>query len=204
MAKIIVTNDGKVVQEIALGTETIIMGRKADNAIHLDSQAVSGHHARVVSIGDDFFIEDLGSTNGTFVNTEKVFQKALEDGDLITLGNFTLRFINKPGNESAAHEPPKKLNGSSSQHAHLTVLNGHEQSSKIIPIKGKIVTLGKPGEHIAAISQHSDGFFFAHVDGGDNDATTILNNTPISSEGAQLQDNDVIEVAGVKMKFHSH
>jgi len=90
---ILTTSDGKE-QEFLLSKECITIGRKASNDIHIDNLSVSGNHAQVITILDDSFLEDLGSTNGTYVNSKLVKKHALEHGDNITLGKYHLRYDN--------------------------------------------------------------------------------------------------------------
>ncbi|MGV6817165.1 MAG: FHA domain-containing protein [Thiotrichales bacterium] len=203
MAKLMLSSEGRLLEEISLDKDSMTIGRKKSNEIHIDSMAVSGKHARFVKIGDSYFIEDLGSTNGTFVNAEKITQAAITENDVITLGTFTLKLSIPEEKTAAGINGHSKFNGAKHMSAHLEIIEGAESEDKVIPITGKMTTIGKPGVHVAAISQHSDGFYFAHVDGGDADATSILNNNPVDSKSVQLQDNDVLEVAGVKMTFHS-
>lgn len=202
MAKLMLSSEGRMLEEISLDKDSMTIGRKKSNEIHIDSMAVSGKHARIVKIGESFFIEDLGSTNGTFVNAEKITQTPITEDDVITLGTFTLKLV-IPEEKTTGINGHSKFNGAKTMSAHLEIIEGAETEEKVIPITGKMTTIGKPGVHVAAISQHSDGFYFAHVDGGDADATSILNNNPVESKSVQLQDNDVLEVAGVKMTFHS-
>lgn len=202
MAKLLLSSEGRLLEEISLDKDSMTIGRKSSNDIHIDSMAVSGKHARIVKIGESFFIEDIGSTNGTYVNAEKISQAALKDGDVVTLGTFTLK-LQMPVDKPEAINGHAKTNGSASTHAHLEIVDDTASDEKIIPITGKMTTIGKPGVHVAAISQHSDGFYFGHVDGGDADATSVLNNNPVDTKSVPLHDNDVLEVAGVKMTFHS-
>jgi hypothetical protein len=202
MAKLMLSTEGEVVEEIQVDKDCLTIGRKNDNDIHIDSMSVSGHHAKLVIIEEDAFIQDLNSTNGTFVNAEKVTQGYVKDGDIISLGVYSLKFI-----AEASEEPAKKLNGygglPDQSHAHLQILNAAENQPDIIPITGKMITLGKPGTHVAAITQRNDEYYFVHVDGGDNDTSSIVNDEPVADKGQQLQDHDVIEVAGVKMEFRT-
>ena len=68
MATIQLSFNGQVLEDISLTKETTSIGRKSDNDIQLDNLAVSGHHAKILSILNDSFIEDVGSTNGTYLN----------------------------------------------------------------------------------------------------------------------------------------
>jgi pSer/pThr/pTyr-binding forkhead associated (FHA) protein len=95
MAKLIITTNGSLVGEFPLDKECITMGRKPDNDIKIEHLAVSGHHAQVITILNDSFVEDLNSTNGTFVNSKPIKKHALRDGDQISLGNFQIKYINE-------------------------------------------------------------------------------------------------------------
>lgn len=92
MAKLTLMFNGGVLDQYMLDQEEISIGRKPDNDIQIDNLAVSGRHARVLTILDDSFLEDLGSTNGTYVNGSVVKKHALKDGDLITIGKHQLRY----------------------------------------------------------------------------------------------------------------
>ncbi len=95
MAKLIIKMNGNLVGEFPLDKECITMGRKPDNDIKIEHLAVSGHHAQVITILNDSFVEDLNSTNGTFVNSKPVKKHALRDGDQITLGNYQIQYMNE-------------------------------------------------------------------------------------------------------------
>jgi predicted component of type VI protein secretion system len=95
MAKLIIKTNGSLVGEFPLDKECITMGRKPDNDIKIEHLAVSGHHAQVITILNDSFVEDLNSTNGTFVNSKPVKKHALRDGDQITLGNYQIQYMNE-------------------------------------------------------------------------------------------------------------
>lgn len=94
MAKLILSFNGSVVKEYPLDKEVLTIGRKPDNDIHIDNLAVSGNHAKVLTILNDSFIEDLGSTNGTFINDKKISKHALQNGEHITIGKHELRYVN--------------------------------------------------------------------------------------------------------------
>lgn len=87
--------------ERALKPGTVTVGRKADNDICLDDATVSGYHAKIVTYFQSSYIEDLSSTNGTYVNGKRVHMHTLHPGDLITVGTFELRF----GGEQASLGP---------------------------------------------------------------------------------------------------
>ena len=93
MAKLILSMDGLVLKEIPLTKERTSIGRKPHNDIQIDNLAVSGEHAVIVTILNDSFLEDLGSTNGTVVNGNPIKKHFLQNNDLIELGKYKLKFI---------------------------------------------------------------------------------------------------------------
>lgn len=118
MAKLVLSLNGVVQGEYELDKERLTIGRKPENDIPIDNLAVSGKHALVITILDDSFLEDLGSTNGTYVNGKLIKKHALKDGDVIAIGKHELKYVNehatadddefektmiiKPGSASAA------------------------------------------------------------------------------------------------------
>jgi pSer/pThr/pTyr-binding forkhead associated (FHA) protein len=97
MARLILSLDGQVMAEYNMNKERYTIGRLPDNDIRIDNPAVSGHHSLIINILNDSFLEDLNSTNGTYVNGVRVTRRALKNGDLVTLGKTEFRFtINPP------------------------------------------------------------------------------------------------------------
>ncbi len=95
MAKLHFSLDGNSLGEYALDKERMTIGRRPTNDIHIDNLAVSGEHAVIVTIGNDSFLEDLNSTNGTLVNSKPVKKHVLLQGDVITFGKYQLTYENK-------------------------------------------------------------------------------------------------------------
>jgi pSer/pThr/pTyr-binding forkhead associated (FHA) protein len=95
MSKLILSLDGLVLREVKLDNEVVTIGRKPHNEIQIDNLAVSGEHAKLVTIGNDTVLEDLQSTNGTLVNGATVQKHLLKDGDIIEIGKYKLKFINE-------------------------------------------------------------------------------------------------------------
>ncbi|MDH3320600.1 MAG: FHA domain-containing protein [Betaproteobacteria bacterium] len=93
MAKLILSMDGLVLKEISLSKERTTIGRKPHNDIQIDNLAVSGEHAVIVTILNDCFLEDLGSTNGTLVNGSPVKKHFLQNNDIVELGKYRLKFV---------------------------------------------------------------------------------------------------------------
>jgi pSer/pThr/pTyr-binding forkhead associated (FHA) protein len=94
MAKLVLSFNGDFVKEYELDKENLTIGRKPDNDIHIDNLAVSGNHAKILTILNDSFIEDLGSTNGTFIAGNKITKHALQNGESIVIGKHELKYEN--------------------------------------------------------------------------------------------------------------
>ena len=95
MAKLILSLENTLLSEWALDKEFISIGRRPNNDIHIDNLAVSGLHAAIVKTGNDFYVEDQGSTNGTQVNAKLVKSHLLQDGDLIEFGKYQIKYVNE-------------------------------------------------------------------------------------------------------------
>jgi hypothetical protein len=235
MAKLILTFHGNPVGETELEKEYTTIGRKSDNDIQVDNLAVSGHHARIIRILNDFFLEDLDSTNGTTVNGTPVTKHALNHGDRIDIGKHQLEFvneeqddaaddlektvvmsfgamgnlINKPAAEApqasapapAAAPPPAPAAQPEPQAARLQILNGPNSGRELKLVK-EVTTLGKKGVQVVAITRRHHGYFMVQIDGGqNNDRKLIVNGAQVGPQAYHLQDQDVVEMAGVKMGF---
>lgn len=109
MAKLILSMDGLILKEYALTKERTTIGRKPHNDIQIDNLAVSGEHAVVVSILNDSFLEDLGSTNGTLVNGQQVKKHFLQNNDVIELGKYKLKYIHEQTGQAKAADFEKTM-----------------------------------------------------------------------------------------------
>ena len=173
----------------------------------IDNLAVSGEHAALQMAGSEVTLEDLNSTNGTYVNGKAIKKQALQNGDTIEVGKYKIKFVNeveapgfdktmvfKPGSApaaAAAAADSAPLNGA------LRVLSG-TASGREVPLTKVVTTVGKPGTAVASISRRQQGFVVAHVEGAD---ATLLNGAPIGGEPVALKSGDMIELAGTKMQF---
>ena len=109
MAKLILSMDGLILKEYTLAKERTTIGRKPQNDIQIDNLAVSGEHAVVVSILNDSFLEDLGSTNGTLVNGQQVKKHFLQNNDVIELGKYKLKYVHEPAGQVKAADFEKTM-----------------------------------------------------------------------------------------------
>ena len=90
MARVLLKYKGAVLKEVILNKEVTTVGRKPDNDIIIDNQAVSGHHAKILLNNNIITITDLNSLNGTYLSGQPISQSELYDGDIITIGVHTL------------------------------------------------------------------------------------------------------------------
>ena len=109
MARLILSLDGQVLAEYNMNKERYTVGRLPDNDIRIDNPAVSGHHSLLINILNDSFLEDLNSTNGTYVNGKLIKKHALQHGDVITVGHHQLRYVDTQSGESEPDEFEKTM-----------------------------------------------------------------------------------------------
>ncbi len=237
MGKLILTLDSQELAQYELEKERYTIGRLADNDIHIDNMAVSGHHALIINILKDSFLEDLNSTNGTYVNGKLIKKHALQEGDVITIGRHALKYVSgkpaapagdaddfektmiiRPGTKSQTGVPSMdSVNKAISEaggapiadgakaaalpKAKLQVLSG-SFAGKELELNKALTTLGRPGVQVAAVTRRADGFFVVHVESGQGHGFPTVNGSDIGAQALKLKDNDVIELAGVKMGFY--
>ena len=109
MAKLILSMDGLTLKEIPLTKERITIGRKPHNDIQIDNLAISGEHAAIVTILNDSFLEDLNSTNGTFVNGQQIQKHFLQTNDVVELGKYRLKYINEAPQQASQTDFEKTM-----------------------------------------------------------------------------------------------
>lgn len=122
-AKLELSFNGRVVGDYELDREAFIIGRRPESDIHIDNLAVSGRHARIVTIAGSSFLEDLGSTNGTLLNGARVTKHPLADGDEVVIGKHVLRF--RSGD--AAAEPAEETGPSFAE----TIVIGPDETAAL-------------------------------------------------------------------------
>ncbi len=267
MARLILSLDGQTLAEYNMTKERYTIGRLPDNDIRIDNAAVSGHHSLIINILNDSFLEDLNSTNGTYVNGKLIKKHALQHGDVITAGHHQLRYVDdqleeadagpddefqktmviEPNRdmerqiakvtqaaEAAVKSEPKRSSLSAGAGSELIdeavsrprpaefsptrTQNVDQQAAPVLPraklqvlsgtfagreldLTKALTTLGRPGVQVAAVTRRADGFFIVHVESGKPDDFPKVNGQPIGPQARKLEDNDVIQLAGVKMGF---
>ncbi len=109
MAKLILSLDGQLIKEFTLSKERTTIGRKPHNDIQIDNLAVSGEHAIIMTILNDSFLEDLGSTNGTLVNGQPVKKHFLQSADTIEIGKYKLKYMSEAAGSMSQAEFEKTM-----------------------------------------------------------------------------------------------
>jgi len=291
MARLILSLDNQVLAEYNMTKERYTVGRLPDNDVRIDNPAVSGHHSLIINILNDSFLEDLNSTNGTYVNGKLIKKHALQHGDVITIGHHQLRFSDQQAPETEQDEfektmviptgqqnadqlakaeeaadkavanavsglqddvrddvaasvkldpeeasaledevprptyeqappPPtykadvvKPVSHSATATgidpsnvpnalplAKLQVLSG-AFAGRELELTKALTTLGRPGVQVAAITRRAEGYYIVHVESGTEGDFPLVNGQPIGAQAKKLTDNDVVQLAGVKMGF---
>ena len=109
MAKLILSLDGQLIKEFDISKERTTIGRKPHNDIQIDNLAVSGEHAMIMTILNDSFLEDLGSTNGTMVNGQPVKKHFLQSDDIVEIGKYKLKYVNDKAGQVSQQEFEKTM-----------------------------------------------------------------------------------------------
>ena len=278
MARLFLSLDNQVLAEYNMTKERYTIGRLPDNDVRIDNPAVSGHHSLIINILNDSFLEDLNSTNGTYVNGKLIKKHALQHGDVITIGHHQLRFSDqqtddseqdefektmvipagqqdadqliaaekaaeaaaaaaqaeseespaasavkldpedaavlddKPAVAAAAErvQPTETHSGIDPEHApnalplgKLQVLSG-AFAGRELELTKALTTLGRPGVQVAAITRRAEGYYVVHVESGKEGDYPLVNGEPIGAQARKLDDNDVVQLAGVKMGFFAN
>jgi pSer/pThr/pTyr-binding forkhead associated (FHA) protein len=198
--QLIATVEGVEVKHVYLTRDRTTLGRRDSNDIVLDNLVVSGNHCAFELKGlADVFIEDLGSTNGTFVNNKRVKRQQLHDGDVIAIGHFKIQFLTASGDSGFGQTTQfdSQMMGSAPPQASFRVLDGSSAGLEV-PVVKAVTTFGKPGVAVIAVSHRRTGFFVAHLDG---DKAPTLNGRPLGPDPVLLSHRDVVELAGTRMQF---
>lgn len=218
MPKMIVSIDEVVIKEVQLTKDRTTLGRRPYNDIVIDNLAVSGEHAVLLMTGGEVFLEDLNSTNGTYINGKAVKKQQLQNGDGIEVGKYKIKFVGDGAAENfdktmvvrarpavAPQSAPVSgyptasgdSIGMGAFHAAIKVLSG-AASGREVPLTKVVTTIGKPGVAVAAITRRQHGYVVHHVEGAGN---PTLNGSPIGSDPISLKNGDLVELAGTQMQF---
>lgn len=215
MAKLIVKLDTDVIDHIELRQGDMKIGRRPGCDVFLDNLAVSGEHANIFTIGEDSFIQDLNSTNGTFINNKRITKHHLRAGDIIAIGKYSIVYMTERTAQrddfaktvvitpTAPSPPAPPAAGTPAaptmrQQATLLFTSG-PSNGKRIELTKAVTNLGKTGKRAGTITQTADGYLLA---GGAEGELTKINGRTVGAEPVKLRSGDIIEVAGTRLQFH--
>ena len=227
MGKLVVSLDGVVIKDVQITKDKTTLGRRPYNDIVIDNLAVSGEHAVLQMLGNDVFIEDLNSTNGTYINGKAIKKQMLAHNDTVEIGKYKIKYlveegadyektmIMRPGSGvGVATGVPHTPYNHTAPMPHLSALGQQPAANKALAASikvlsgaaaGKSVTLtkvvttvGKPGVQVASITKRPTGYVLAHVEGA---LRPSINGVSLVTDTAPLSNGDLIELAGTQMQF---
>jgi hypothetical protein len=199
MPQLIASVKGVEVKHVYLHKDRTTLGRKPNNDIVLDTMVVSGLHCAFDLVGvADVFLQDMGSTNGTYVNDRMVKDRTkLQDGDVIAIGPYRIRYLQ-------ASEEPSTFGGTQSfmpdgplLHASFIVETGTSAGLEV-PVVKAVTTFGKPGVSVVSVAHRRGGYFATHLGGT---SAPLHNGQAMGGEPVMLSDQDVLDLAGTRMRF---
>lgn len=226
MPKMIVSIDEVVIKEVQLTKDRTTLGRRPYNDVVIDNLAVSGEHAVILMSGAEVTLEDLNSTNGTYVNGKAIKKQVLQHGDSIEVGKYKIKFVGdvaadnfdktmvvraprpaeptpapasapRPPVAASPVSPAAESQPVATATASIKVLSG-AAAGRQVPLTKVVTTIGKPAVAVAAITKRHHGYVVHHVEGG---GSPTLNGRPITADPMPLTHGDVIELAGTQMQF---
>jgi hypothetical protein len=209
-----------VIKEVQITKDKTTLGRRPYNDIVIDNLAVSGEHAVLQMVGQDVFIEDLNSTNGTYINGKAVKKQLLAHNDTVEIGKYKIKDLVEEGGDfektmmmrpgtmgygaDPLRPPPSPYStsamgggGQPALPASIRVLSGAAAGREVMLTK-VVTTIGKPGVQVASITKRPVGYVIAHVEGASRPS---VNGTALVGDTAPLRNGDLIELAGTQMQF---
>jgi predicted component of type VI protein secretion system len=224
MGKLVVSLDGVIIKEVPITKDKTSLGRRPYNDIVIDNLAVSGEHAVLQMAGADVVIEDLNSTNGTYINGKAVKKQQLAHDDTVEIGKYKIKFLRddepdyektmivrsaaaaappSPTHTTFSHTMPAPVNsgfgnlGATISSAAIKVLNG-AAAGREVSLTKVVTTVGKPGVQVASITKRPGGYVLTHVEGPSKPS---VNGSALPGDSTHLRNGDVIELAGTQMQF---
>ena len=183
--RLVITRDSHPVREVALDGARLTLGRHHDNDIVLSHATVSSRHAALTPDGANWILDDLGSSNGTQVNGEKLTRATLSPGDRIAIAVFEITLVG----DTAA--PVQHIA------ARLEILNGPKEGT-VVELSKPMTTLGSPRVAIVIISRHGGLYHIEKVQG---DGPAFIDDIPIGRAARRLHDGELLDITGTRMRF---
>lgn len=213
MPRITIRLDGELVEEVSLTKKRTTLGRRPHNDVVLANLAVSGRHACLIQQDRQVMIEDLDSTNGTYVNGSQVKKQLLQENDTIEIGQFKIIFSLGSGTHDEALEsqqaPPYQATWRQAFHdvaeppvgpqGRIKVVSG-PSAGRELPLTKAVTTFGKPGVAVAAITRREASYFVHHVEGAQ---APFLNGVAVGEEPVMLHQGDQLTLSGTVLQFMS-
>ena len=202
MAKIIFAREDCVLREIALVKDRTTIGRGQHNDVVIDDCVISIEHAVIVTVNDDSFLEDLNSTNGTQVNGQPVRKHFLQEGDVIELAGYQIRYL-------AIHDSSEvevglrqfanreQVLSSTKGVACIKILNGPHAGKETRLFK-PLTTIGWSGAQSAVIARCLHGYYLTCIEGNEG---LSVNGKPVRRNDFLIRNGDLIDLSGTQIQF---
>jgi hypothetical protein len=212
MSRLVVSLDSVVIKDVPIAKERTTLGRRPYNDVVIDNLAVSGEHAVLHLVGRDVYIEDLNSTNGTYLNGRAIKKQLLVHNDTLEIGKYKVKYLGSGEDDyektmvlRPGQIPPPVAPRMGSHNvapmpvlpASIKVLNGGAAGREVVLTK-VVTTIGKPGVQVASITKRPAGYVLAHVEGASRPS---VNGSVVEAESVPLRNGDLIELAGTQMQF---
>jgi len=231
MGKLVVSLDGVVIKEVQITKDKTTLGRRPYNDIVIDNLAVSGEHAVLQMVGADVFIEDLNSTNGTYINGKAIKKQLLTHNDTVEIGKYKIKFlvdesgeyektmIMRPGSSAPPlHAPSPTASASpvyqTAAHSGFGGLGGHAPAPAAPPASIKVLNGAAAGREVTltkvVTTVGKPGVQVASITKRPNGyafahvegaARPSINGVALVGDSVPLRNGDVIELAGTQMQF---
>lgn len=228
MPKLIVSIDGVVIKEVQLTKDRTTLGRRPYNDVVIDNLAVSGEHAAVLMSGNEVQLEDLNSTNGTYVNSRPIRRQVLRHNDMVEIGKYKIKFLHEVQDDadvrvsapmpmgatgSAPVSAPRAEAPTPQRRAFDTVLGADLEAApgpasirvtsgsaagREVALVKVVTTIGKPGVAVAAITRRPQGYVVVHVEGAH---APMVNGMSVGTTPVDLKNGDILQLAGTQMEF---
>lgn len=228
MAKVVLSLNGAVLGNYFLEKERFVIGRRASCDIQVNDQGISKEHAVIISVGNDQILEDLQSTNGTFVNGQKITRHILQNNDVIEIGRYRIKYVNAkalpdmdfdktlmmPAFDRTKLKQEGVLKDADTQSIATAVANARNVKTVFplgavrgiagslagqeLELDKPVTAFGKPGQR-AIIARRPMGYFITHVVGKKR---PVVNGKTIGDDPHPIDNLDQIEVAGDKFQFY--
>ena len=231
MGKLVVSLDGVVIKEVQITKDKTTLGRRPYNDIVIDNLAVSGEHAVLQMVGSDVFIEDLNSTNGTYINGKAIKKQLLTHNDTVEIGKYKIKFlvddsgeyektmIMRPGAGApplGASSPTQSAHPAHAAPSSFGGLGGAPAAPIAQPASIKVLNGAAAGREVTltkvVTTVGKPGVQVASITKRPNGyafahvegaTRPSINGVPLVGDSVPLRNGDVIELAGTQMQFIS-